>query len=248
MEKISVPEWVPSHVIQIANVITESVGGQPPEMLDLLCRLITDERMKGAWQDLQKHKRENYVRTPSQFYETELPDAVRSWAGMRTAWQERATEYRELGDEATARQYENFAALAETRQESCSVEKLTEADRHGIVLALIFALAVGLYRAGLEMVARSNLERQIESLRTSGQADAADVLDRHARMPDNARFLVARKRGDQRIHAFVRGMAKELCTVFGQDMPGVIATFTNVAFDRSDYDRDRVRALLKTRP
>jgi hypothetical protein len=55
MEEITVPEWVPPHVIQIANVITESVSGQPPEMLDLLSRLITDERMKGAWQDLQKH-------------------------------------------------------------------------------------------------------------------------------------------------------------------------------------------------
>src|SRR5690348_12160808 len=113
MKEVTVPEWVPPEVIQVANMLAGSLAAAPSEVLDLLSRLVTDGRIKGVWQDLQKHKREDYTRTSSQFYETEIPEAIRSGTGMAMAWRTRAAECRELG-------------------ESSSAEELTEEERHGV--------------------------------------------------------------------------------------------------------------------
>jgi hypothetical protein len=248
VEEIAAQGWVPSSVLAMANYLADATGDGPPEVRDLLRRLITDEQMRGVWQDLQKHKRDGYAPTAAQFYKAGLPGAVQSWAGMAAAWRSRAADYRDLGDEATAAQYEGFASAADARQASSQSVSLDQGDEHELVLALIFALAFSLYCAGLEMVKRTDIEQRIASLRADGEAEAADAFRRQAQISENSRFNVVRKRGDQRIHAFMEGMAKEMRAMFGQDMPGAIATITNVAFERSDYGRDRIRALLEIRP
>jgi hypothetical protein len=60
VEEIAAQGWVPSSVLAMANYLADATGDGPPEVRDLLRRLITDEQMRGVWQDLQKHKRDGY--------------------------------------------------------------------------------------------------------------------------------------------------------------------------------------------
>jgi hypothetical protein len=248
MEEIVTPEWVPPPVIVAAQRLADAAGDGPPEVLDVVRRLIIDGRMQGVWQDLQKHQRDGYTPTAVPFYKTELPGAVRSWGGMVVGWRSRAAEYRALGDEAAAARFEDLASNAETQPASGEPASLNIDDERELVLVLVFVLAFSLYCSGLETVGRADVEKRAAALRGAGSADMADAFERQAAISENSRFIVERKRGDQRIRAFVEGMAKEMRVMFGQDMPGVIATITNVAFQQSDYNRDRIRALLEIRP
>jgi len=244
--EIGTPGWLPPLVLEAANLLAEMAPDMPAETEAVLTRLVVDERMKGVWQDLGKHKREG-APTSERFYDAAPPAAVRSWAGLAEAWRARATEYRALGDEATAAQYELYAAATQGREGASPPAPLNEADERGNVLATVFTLAFSLYASGVIVVSRRDLERRIEDLRARGLASIADALEHQAKSLEGAKFIVDRRRSDPRINAFVEGMAKEMRAMFGQDMPGVIATITNVVFDRSDYDRDRIRALLKDR-
>lgn len=244
--EIKTPDWLPAAVLAMANFLVGMAPDLPADTEAVLTRLLIDERMKGVWQELGKHKREG-APTAERFYKAVLPAAVQSWAGLAEAWRGRATDYRALGDEATATRYEDYAVAAEARQASHPPQPLNEEEQRGMVLAMVFTLAVSSYLGGLEMVSRTALQRHTDDLRGRGQGLVADALEDQTKNPESAKFIVNRKRSDPRINAFVEGMAKEMRTMFGQDMPGVIATITNVAFDRSDYDRDRIRALLKAR-
>lgn len=244
--EISPPDWLPTAVLEVANFLAEMAPDMPADIEAVLRRLLVDERMKGVWQDLDKKKRES-TPTSERFYEAAPPAAVQSWAAMAKALHARAAEYRALGDETMATRYEQHAAAVEGREGDSSTAPLNEDDERGIVFATVFALAFRLYASGQSVVSRRDLERRSSDLRAKGQASIADALELQAKSPENAKFVVSRTRSDPRINAFVEGVAKEMRAMFGQDMPGVIATITNVAFDRSDYDRDRIRALLKDR-
>jgi len=244
--KIKTPRWVPAEVLATANFLVGMALDMPADAKAALIRLVCDERMKGVWQDLNKYKREG-APTSERFYEAALPEAVQSWAGVAEALRARAAAYRALGDETTATRYEQQAVAAEGREGNSPPTPLNEGDERGIVFAMVFTLVFNLYGSGHGVVSRRDLERRIEDLTARGQASIADALERQAKSPEGAKFIVDRKRSDLRINAFVEGMAKEMRAMFRQDMPGVIATITNVAFDRSDYDRDRIRALLKAR-
>jgi len=56
-----------------------------------------------------------------------------------------------------------------------------------------------------------------------------------------------RHRTEPRLEAFVEGMGMGMRSIFGKNLPGVIATITNVTFPKVDLNRDRVRAILETR-
>ena len=244
--EISTPDWLPAAVLEVANLVAEMAPDMPADVEAVLRRLVLDERMKGVWQELGKHKREG-APAAERFYEAVPPAAVRSWAETAKALCVRAAEYWALGDEFTALHYEYEAAAAAGRERDGTVVPLNDDDERGIVLATVFTLAFSLYTSGHGVVSGRDLERRASDLRAKGRASIADALGRQAKSPEGAKFIVNRKRSAPRINAFVEGMAKEMRTMFGQDMPGVIATITNVAFDRSDYDRDRIRALLKDR-
>jgi hypothetical protein len=167
---------------------------------------------------------------------------------MAEAWLHRASEYRALGDNAAAARFEDLASKAEAQSSSDQPAPLSMGDERELVFVLVLVQAFSLYCAGLETVGRADVEERIATLRAAGKPDIAEAFERQAKTPENSRFIVERKRGDQRIRAFVEGMATQMRAMLGQDMPGVIATITNVAFGRSDYDRDRIRALLEIRP
>lgn len=244
--EIETPDWLPPLVLDVANLLAGMAPDMPADAEAVLKRLVVDERMEGVWQDLSKYNR-NGGPALERFYKAGLPAAVRSWADMAEAWRGRATEYRALGDEATATRYDQYAAASEGQEGARPPEPLNDEAQRGIVLAIVFTLAFSLYASGLSVVSRRDLDRRTADLRTKGQGSIADTLEHQAKKPENAKFIVNRKRSDPRINAFVEGMAKEMRAMFGKDMPGVIATITNVAFDRSDYDRDRIRAVLKAR-
>ena len=109
--EISTPDWLPAAVLEVANLVAEMAPDMRADTEAVLTRLVVDERMKGVWQDLGKHKREG-APAPEQFYEAAPPAAVRSWTAMAEAWRARAAAYRALGDEATAAQYELYAAAS----------------------------------------------------------------------------------------------------------------------------------------
>ena len=68
---------------------------------------------------------------------------------------------------------------------------------------------------------------------------------RQANDPTNKQYLVDRQRTDARIEAFVKALATETAKIFGSPLYGVLAILTNIAFEGSGYDQQRIRALLR---
>jgi hypothetical protein len=203
--------------------------------------------MESVWQELSKHQREEYVTTAKPFHPATLPQAVESWADMAAALRSRAAEYGELGGAALAAKYEKRALAAEERHRARASGASSDAERHEVALAIIFTVAVALYREGLKTVTQRELDQHVEALRSAGRNEIAAAYERHAEKPAVARFFVERKRTNARLEAFIEGLAGQTNPLFGKPLYGVIATIANIAFERSDLDRQHVRAILKTR-
>ncbi len=152
-----------------------------------------------------------------------------------------------MGDEAAALEFERHAVAAEAWHGLHPPEPLSETQRHDLALATVFTLVVALYSAGLKTLTESELDRVTEGLAARGQHERATALARKATEPEAARYIVQRRRSDAQIEAFVEGLATETTRMFGRPFYGVIATLTNVAFERSNFDRQRIRAILKIR-
>ncbi len=199
------------------------------------------------WQELSKRQREDYLATDRPFHPSVLPAAVESWASLAAASRARARAYAELGDDVSAAEYERQAVLADERHKRRPPGEITPEQRHQLALATLFTLAVFTYLDGLRTMSRKDVDGVVSDLQEAGKECVAAAFRRHAAMPQVAPFLVTRRRTDPRLEAFVERIAHETTRLFGSALYGVIATITNVAFERSDPDRQTIRAILKPR-
>src|SRR5438270_6083373 len=98
--------WVPDGVRRAAHLLFAA----HPQLDAVIKRLLSDPRMEVVWHELMKRKRERYVSTADPFHPSGLPQAVESWQALAEAERRRAGEFRELGDEVSARLHEERAA------------------------------------------------------------------------------------------------------------------------------------------
>lgn len=247
--EIKTPDWVPPIVTQCANYLVAHAPHMPPETEAVLIRLVTDERMREVWEEVGKHKRINYKSTPEHFYDPQLPAEVRSWSALAEAWRREAKNLRSLGDEAAARQFEDWAQ-AVPDDAATSATPPTNEQQHDMAKAILLCDAFAHVDAGLRTVRMPSFEKFLEGLRAKGQAGVADTYERLAAEERHAPYLVSRQRTDARIQAFVIGLGAVTRAMFGSPLYGVLATLVNVAFEGTDlkggeYDQRRIRALLR---
>jgi hypothetical protein len=241
-----VPEWVPRGAQFTADLLLKK---RPPAPIhDGIMRLLCDSRMKTVWRELTKRKREGHTSSPDPFHEAKLPPAVESWQSMADAESRRAAEYQELGEEEVAQLHEQRAAAMRAKRIAETSEQPSREEMEQRPLALIFILVIANYGHADTTIAQKDLDSRIYDLRSKGENDVADALERHAAMPENSRMIVQRHRTDSRINAFIELLALQMQEIFGAVLPSTIATITNVMFEGADFDRYAVRAVLKSRP
>lgn len=226
-------------------MIGVAVDSLTPDSRLALTRLTHDTRMKTVWVELTKHQRENYRATQTPFHASSLPKEIESWRTLAQAHRQRAADFRELGDSDEAAWYDNEAHFMEARHKQIQNSEITAEQRHELALADLFSRAVASYASGAETITRAEFERHLEELRVSGQSTVADAYERQASSNVGSRFLVNRRRTDARLEAFVETIALETQILFGQPFFSTIATITNVAFDRNDLSRQRIRTILR---
>lgn len=245
---VKAPDWVPFVVDRVAQRLGAEFRAEGrADLIAVLRRLIFDGRMQKVWRELTKRRRENYVSTERPFHPSTLPQAVELWAATAAALRRRAAEYRELGDEIIACEFEHEAALAQARHQNDTSQQITDPQRHDLALVMTFFLAVAHYLAGAKTVTQKEFNAHVDRLRAAGKMGIVDALERHAADPQVARFIVKRRRTDPRLEGFVEAVASEVAALFGDQFYGVIATLANVVFERCDLTRQRIRAILKVR-
>jgi hypothetical protein len=237
------PDWVPLGVARAARMLTGALTGSQGEVVR---RLATDPRMKEVWDELNKHRRENYVPTERLHYPSTLPAAIESWEGLAAAQRKRAEEYAQLGGEASAAMLESMAASAEARHRNAPPSDLSSEGRHQIALATLFAVAVHTYLDAPRTVTQKEVESVIAGLESAGKEQSAAAFRRQAGDPENARFISTRHRTEPRLEAFVERVGGTATELFGSPLYGVIARIANVAFERSDLTGPKIRAMLRS--
>jgi hypothetical protein len=66
--------------------------------------------------------------------------------------------------------------------------------------------------------------------------------------PADDPVVVERQRAEPRLRGLVIALSLELSELYGATRPGLVATLANVALDRDDVTRDRVRMLAGRKP
>jgi hypothetical protein len=239
---MEMPDWVPLAVARIALMMAGLAGYQ----LDVVRRLAADPRMKEVWDELRKHQRENHVPTKKLRYSPILPAALESWGTLAAAQRKRAEEYAELGGEASATMLGHMAASAEARQSDAPPSELSSEGHHQMALATLFAVAVATYLEAPRTVTQKEVESVITGLELTGKEQMAAGFRRQAVDPENARFISTRHRTEPRLEAFVERVGSTTTKLFGNPLYGVIARIANVAFERSDLTRPKIRAMLRS--
>jgi hypothetical protein len=194
-----------------------------------------DERMKSVWDEIGKHKRIRHVTSEQWFYSVHLPAETESWPNLARALRQEENKLRELGDRSGA---DRFNSLA-------TGDAHPELPPQELAKAMIFALVLGLFSAGLHTVRKSDFNGLIARLRAEGKEPEAEAYLRQAQDPKNKQFLVDRQRTDARIEAFVKGLATETRKIFETPLYGILAILTNVAFEGAGFNQQRIRALLR---
>ena len=248
-ESQEAPDWVPVEVARVAQMMLGMPNGRPPELATaLIQRLLRDERMKVVWGEFNKRQRTtDYAKSKDNFYSSNLPPPIQSWAAMSQRFKQRAAEYSLFGDNVTAREYLARAEAVKGRDANIPRQPLTDDRKHGLVMATFFGSAVAFYCSGRESVTQKDLNREKQSFLKQGLAEHAAALSQHFQQPEMARLVVERRRTEARLEAFVEGLAQRNVEVFGLEFPGIIAITANVAFGRTDLDRRKIKAILRRR-
>ncbi len=240
---VEFPSWVPPRIRQAAEQL--ALSKLVPAAV--VRRFSVDARMESVWQDLSKLARDGYQPTTARFYPATLPPQCDSWASLAANLREYAAKERSFGRDAEAEKLEQTAAaVADRDRAGVSFEPLPDM-KHDMALAALFTLAIARFWQQPETATLKELEARVAFERTLGRVDVARAFERLPNDPVASRFIVARRRTDARLEAYVEAMTIECRKLFGNDMPGIVATMTNVAFERNDISRDRVRALVKVR-
>ena len=239
------PDWTPAIVCEMANYLAPLLVNAPAEVKVLLFRLVWDERMKSVWEEIGKHKRIRHVSSEEWFYSAHLPAETESWSSLASSLRREENNLRDLGDRVAADRFSSWAAGAEARAATAGSNARPDIPPQELAMAVILALVLSHFSAGLRTVRKSDFNALIARLRAEGKEREAEAYLRQANDPTNKQYLVDRQRTDARIEAFVKGLATETTKIFGSPLYGVLAILTNVAFEGAGYDQQRIRALLR---
>ena len=237
------PSWLPPKVQQAVRKIALS-GRVPPE---IVYRFATDTRMESVWRELGKRTRDGYQSTNAPFYSATLPQQCDSGAALAVHLREHAAKERSLGRDAEAEKLERIAAEVADRDRVGMTFDPPPDMKHEMALAALFTVAIARFWQHPETATLKELEERVAAEREAGRVDVAKAFEGLLDDPGARRFIVTRRRTDARLEAYVEAMTIACRELFGHDLPGIVATLTNVAFERNDITRDRVRALTKVR-
>jgi hypothetical protein len=241
--EVEFPSWVPPRIRQAAAEIARS--GHVPAAV--VYRFAVDARMESVWQEFSKRVRDGYQPTTARFYPATLPPQCDSWASLAAHLREHAAKERSLGRDAEAEKLERTAAAVAHRDRVGVTFDPPPDMQHDMALSALFTIAVARFWQQPETATLKELEQRVAAAREAGRADVARAFEGLLDDPGARRFIVARRRTDPRLEAYVEAMTIECRRLFGHDLPGIVATLTNVAFERNDITRDRARALTKVR-
>jgi|GEM_PF-2596008 len=244
---LEIPDWVPAEVADAARFMT--VWALPPvEVLHVAQRLLRDERMKKVWAELNRSWRDDYKPTNRKFHGAKLPQEIGSWRALSQTWKGRAAENAAIGDGLFSEFFSSLARAGEIAERCAPSPPIPSERRHGLAVALYFALAAALYVSGEETVSKKDVDSWETTLRLRGLRERANAVRELVATPQVSSLIVERQRFDPRVRAFVANLAYWCESIFGDSMARTIATTANVAFEKSGRDmltRDMVKAILK---
>jgi hypothetical protein len=244
----TIPEWVPVGARLAAQMIIRIFGDQHPMVVPVLERLLRDARMQAVWAELGKRKRDsNYEATKEPFRTARLPPEIESWSTLGKAWENWAGEFQALGNDREALNYRFTAGMALQLDEIRPSKPQLRERQDDLSVGLVLALAVACFVNGARTVSRKEVSTLLSTMRSLGKHSLADAFEEQASLPENARLTVQRHRTDPRLEAFIETMGGALKAHYGDPLYGTISTIANVAFECSDLNRERVRAVLRAK-
>ena len=246
-DQVAVPVWVPEVVAKIAGYIVNAVPDPPQALLDVVMRLLSHPDMRDVWTELSKRARKPDDPASLRYWKSTLPREAESWTELAAAFRRKSKDLQKWGDDIGARESAERALAAERLHASQVSRELNSDERHDMALATVFLLAVSHYCAGLETLKNSDFSSFLKGLEAQGDEKLASILKRESATPEVSRYFVKRRRTDPRVEAFIEGMAARMGKIFPVTLYGVIATLTNAVFEREDFNRQKVRAILGRR-
>lgn len=243
LDKIQFPAWLSPRLGAVAEKLIAE--GRAP--VSVVRRLACDERMRGVWAELNKKERDDYRKSDRPFYQATLPPAAASWTALSVATEKQADVERRFGRTEQAEKFQRVAALMKLL-DPFSVRHDPSAEmQHEMALSSLFCFAAARFVQQPETVTERELNAIVLTERSNGRDDVAVAYEGLAQDPVESRFIVKRRRTDARLEAYVESLALDCRNLFRKDLYGVIATITNVVFDRNDMTDARIRTILRAR-
>ncbi len=209
------PAWVPKPV---ANVAARLHDASMPADRIVIERLVRDARMRPVWIEIRKRARENYRKT-DRFSHPVATDALAWLQGYANFCDQNAAYWRKHGDETRAIAGEKEAA---------EMRNLCPQDAACVSLFSIMFVAATLGFRTATAPEWQDWQRQVGTM-----------------APPPPRFVVQRRRGDQRVRACGVAIGNSLGALFGSPCYKLTATSTAVALNVGRPPPERVREWFR---
>ena len=211
------PDWVPAPVGSVAARLHDACT--PPDRI-IIERLVRDRRMRPVWIEMSKRARESYRKT-DRFSHPVATNALAWLRSYANFCEQNAAHWREHGDETRAIAGEKEAA---------EMRNLCPQDAACVSLFGIMFVAATL---GFRTATAQEWQRWQKQVGTTA--------------PPPPRFVVQRRRGDQRIRACGGAIGNALQALFGSPCYKLTATSTAVALNVGRPPPGRVREWFRQR-
>lgn len=269
------PVWLPPVIGEEAARIQQELksSNNPANALDLLGRLVQDDRMEAVWFELLKRKRHDQ----SAFLHpgTLQPSGAARWRRTRAQLlREQAADLKlpRKPEQQLAKKIqdaENLERIAEIIEEAPKIPvdpRWTDQElaiRHFFGQAYLYALhdtssvSVAESHSNIEplLTIAQRLREDAETLRSFGMEENAIDLENisneceqyaeYSSSDEDDVGIVTRHRGNRRVNGYLAHLANTSRTLFGSLLHGTLATITNVALG-SDLTADEVHGILRS--
>jgi hypothetical protein len=212
---LAMPTWIPTPVARIAARLHDA--SMPTERI-VIQRLVCDARMRSVWTEMRKRARENYRKT-ARFSHPVAPDALAWLRSYANFCEQNATYWRKHGDERRAIAGEKEAA---------EIRSLCPQDAACVSLFSIMFVAATL---GFRTATTPEWQKWQKQVGTTA--------------PPPPRFIIQRRRGDQRARACGVALGNALQALFGSPCYRLTATSTAVALNIDCPPPGRVREWFR---
>jgi hypothetical protein len=209
------PAWIPTPVASIAARLHDA--SMPTERI-VIQRLVRDARMRSVWTEMRKRARENYRKT-NRFSHPVADNAVVWLQSYAKFCEQNAAYWRKKGDEIRA---------TESEKEAAEMRSLCPQDA-----ACVSLFGVMFVAATLGFRTTTALEWQEWQKQVGTTASPP------------SRFVIQRRRGDQRARACGVAIGNALQTLFGSPCYKLTATSTAVALNIACPPPGRVREWFR---